>query len=91
MHPRITNLYCSDVLAPGGRVGIDPFFFYADAAEELKEVIAKKNHELVYLCPSISHPQDLHCTRPKPPSKRIRIHDLKYAGLDVASKLHLPL
>ena len=26
-------------------------------------------------------------SRPKPPKKTIRIHDLKYAGLDVASKL----
>lgn len=26
-------------------------------------------------------------SRPKPPNKPIRIHDLKYAGLDVASKL----
>lgn len=26
-------------------------------------------------------------SRPKPPSKPIRVHDLKYAGLDVASKL----
>ncbi|CAE5966212.1 unnamed protein product [Arabidopsis arenosa] len=65
---------------------LEQFFFYADAAEKLKEVIAKKNHELVYLGPSISHPQDLHCTRPKPPSKRIRIHDLKYAGLDRLTK-----
>uniref|UniRef100_A0A2N9EDQ7 Xaa-Pro aminopeptidase P n=1 Tax=Fagus sylvatica TaxID=28930 RepID=A0A2N9EDQ7_FAGSY len=71
--------WLNDALAPGGRVGIDPvsntlflkmaapnfleqFLFSSDAAEELKEAITTRNHELV-------------------------IHDLKYAGLDVASKL----
>lgn len=46
-----------------------------------------RNHELVYL-------HDLNLvdevwgeSRPKPPKKPIRIHDLKYAGLDIASKL----
>ncbi|KAH9689264.1 Aminopeptidase P2 [Citrus sinensis] len=79
--------WLNDVLAPGGRVGIDPFLFSSDAAEELKEAIAKKNHELVYL-------YDLNLvdviwmeSRPKPPNKPIRVHALKYAGLDVASKL----
>lgn len=63
------------------------FLFSSDAAEELKEAIAKKNHELVYL-------YDLNLvdviwmeSRPKPPNKPIRVHALKYAGLDVASKL----
>ncbi|KAL5783684.1 hypothetical protein ACOSP7_008713 [Xanthoceras sorbifolium] len=82
-----TSEWLNDVLAPGGRVGIDPFLLSSDAAEELKEAISKKNHELVYL-------YDLNLvdviwkeSRPKPPSKPIRVHDLKYAGLDVASKL----
>lgn len=79
--------WLNDALAPGGRVGIDPFLFSSDAAEELKEAITTRNHELVYL-------HDLNLvdeiwgeSRPKPPKKPIRIHDLKYAGLDVASKL----
>ncbi|KAM4108364.1 hypothetical protein ACB094_03G039800 [Castanea mollissima] len=82
-----TSEWLNDVLAPGGRVGIDPFLFSSDAAEELKQAIAMRNHELVYL-------HDLNLvdevwgeSRPKPPKKPIRIHDLKYAGLDVASKL----
>ncbi|KAK3200261.1 hypothetical protein Dsin_023676 [Dipteronia sinensis] len=82
-----TSEWLNDVLAPGGRVGIDPFLLSSDAAEELKEAISKKNHELVYL-------YDLNLvdgiwkeSRLKPPSKPIRVHDLKYAGLDVASKL----
>ncbi|XP_010464060.1 PREDICTED: probable Xaa-Pro aminopeptidase P isoform X2 [Camelina sativa] len=79
--------WIADVLAPGGRVGIDPFLFSADAAEELKEVIAKKNHELVYLYNVNLVDEIWKDSRPKPPSKQIRIHDLKYAGVDVASKL----
>ncbi|XP_002884508.2 probable Xaa-Pro aminopeptidase P [Arabidopsis lyrata subsp. lyrata] len=79
--------WVADVLAPGGRVGIDPFLFSADAAEELKEVIAKKNHELVYLYNVNIVDEIWKDSRPKPPSKQIGIHDLKYAGVDVASKL----
>ncbi|XP_010426246.1 PREDICTED: probable Xaa-Pro aminopeptidase P isoform X2 [Camelina sativa] len=79
--------WVADVLAPGGRVGIDPFLFSADAAEELKKVISKKNHELVYLYNVNLVDEIWKDSRPKPPSKQIRIHDLKYAGVDVASKL----
>jgi len=53
----------------------------------LKEVIAKKNHELVYLYNVNLVDEIWKDSRPKPPSRQIRIHDLKYAGLDVASKL----
>ncbi|CAF1938649.1 aminopeptidase P2 [Brassica napus] len=79
--------WVADVLASGGRVGIDPFLFSADAAEELKEAIAKKNHELVYLYNVNLVDEIWKYSRPKPPSKQIRVHDLKYAGVDVASKL----
>ncbi|CAH2055031.1 unnamed protein product, partial [Thlaspi arvense] len=79
--------WVADVLAPGGRVGIDPFLFSADAAEELKEAIAKKNHELVYLYDANLVDEIWKGSRPNPPSKQIRVHDLKYAGVDVASKL----
>lgn len=79
--------WVADVLASGGRVGIDPFLFSADAAEELKEAIAKKNHELVYLYNVNLVDEIWKDSRPKPPSKQIRVHDLKYAGVDVASKL----
>ncbi|XP_024019004.1 probable Xaa-Pro aminopeptidase P [Morus notabilis] len=78
--------WLSDVLAPGGRVGIDPFLFSADAAEELRDAIAKKNHELVFLYDTNLVDEIWKEARPKPPNKLIRVHDLKYAGLDVASK-----
>ncbi|KAF5746740.1 hypothetical protein HS088_TW06G00914 [Tripterygium wilfordii] len=79
--------WLNDVLAPGGRVGIDPYLFSFDAAEELKESISKRNLELVYLYNSNLVDEIWMKSRPKPPNKPIRVHDLKYAGLDVASKL----
>ncbi|KAK4748832.1 hypothetical protein SAY87_015418 [Trapa incisa] len=82
-----TSEWLNDVLAPGCRVGIDPFLFSFDVAEELKEAIAKKNHELVFLYNLNLVDEVWKGTRPKPPNKPIRIHDLKYAGLDAASKL----
>ncbi|GLT94930.1 hypothetical protein SLE2022_126410 [Rubroshorea leprosula] len=79
--------WLNSVLAPGGRVGIDPFLFSSDAAEELKEAIAKNNHELISLYDLNLVDEIWKELRPKPPNKPIRVHDLKYAGLDVASKL----
>ncbi|XVF06089.1 hypothetical protein REPUB_Repub06bG0018200 [Reevesia pubescens] len=82
-----TSEWLNDILAPGGRVGIDPFLFSYDAAEDLKEAISKKNLELVYLYDLNLVDEIWKESRPKPPNKPIRVHDLKYAGLDVVSKL----
>lgn len=82
-----TSEWLNEVLAPGARVGIDPFLFTSDAAEELKHVISKKNHELVYLYNSNLVDEIWKEARPEPPNKPVRVHDLKYSGLDVASKL----
>ncbi|KAF3454476.1 hypothetical protein FNV43_RR04923 [Rhamnella rubrinervis] len=82
-----TSEWLNEVLAPEGRVGIDPFLFSSDAAEELKEAIAKKNHELVFLSDLNLVDEIWRELRPKPPNKPVRVHDIKFAGLDVASKL----
>ncbi|MED6181984.1 Aminopeptidase P2, variant 2 [Stylosanthes scabra] len=82
-----TSEWLNDVLPPGGRVGIDPFLFTSDAAEELKQVISYNNHELVYLYNSNLVDEIWKDTRPPPPNKPVRVHDLKYAGLDVSLKL----
>ncbi|XP_043717201.1 aminopeptidase P2 [Telopea speciosissima] len=79
--------WLNDVLAPGCRVGIDPFLFSSDAAEELKELISKKNHELVYIYDFNLVDEIWKESRPKPPKKPVRVHDIHYAGLDVPSKL----
>jgi Xaa-Pro aminopeptidase len=63
------------------------FLFSSDAAEELKNAISDKNHELVLI-------RDLNLvdeiwgeSRPEPPKEPTRVHDIKYAGVDVPSKL----
>ncbi|KDP23512.1 hypothetical protein JCGZ_23345 [Jatropha curcas] len=79
--------WLNDVLSPGAKVGIDPFLFSFDAAEELKEAIARKNHKLVYLYDLNLVDEIWKESRPNPPNKPIRVHHLKYAGVDVVSKL----
>ncbi|OAY42282.1 aminopeptidase P2 isoform X2 [Manihot esculenta] len=79
--------WLNDVLPPGAKVGIDPFLFSFDAAEELKEAIAKKNHKLIFLYDTNLVDEIWNESRPKPPNKPIRVHDLKYAGVDAVSKL----
>ncbi|XP_010674747.2 aminopeptidase P2 [Beta vulgaris subsp. vulgaris] len=79
--------WLDDVLTPGSRVGIDPFLFSFDAAEELRDDISKKNHELVLLSKTNLVDEIWKESRPKPPSKPVRLHELKYAGVDVSWKL----
>ncbi|KAK6143916.1 hypothetical protein DH2020_024264 [Rehmannia glutinosa] len=73
-----TSEWLNGVMAPGSRIGIDP---------ELKEAISKKNHELVYLYDFNLVDEIWKDSRPKPPNRHVRVHDLKYAGVDVSSKL----
>ncbi|BAF21063.1 aminopeptidase P2 isoform X2 [Oryza sativa Japonica Group] len=82
-----TSEWLNEVLPSGCRVGIDPFLFSFDAAEELKDAISEKNHELVLI-------KDLNLvdeiwgeSRPEPPKEQTRVHGIKYAGVDVPSKL----
>ncbi|XP_073270444.1 aminopeptidase P2 [Primulina huaijiensis] len=82
-----TSEWLNNVLVPGCRIGIDPFLFSSNAADELKEAVSEKNHELVYLYDINLVDEIWKPSRPKPPKKHIRVHDLKYAGLDVSSKL----
>ncbi|XP_020096421.1 probable Xaa-Pro aminopeptidase P isoform X5 [Ananas comosus] len=81
-----TSEWLNDVLPAGCRIGIDPFLFSHDAAEELKEAISKKNHELI-LIKDFNLVDEIWKSRPKPPGKPTRVHDIKYAGVDVLSKL----
>ncbi|KAF8388025.1 hypothetical protein HHK36_026691 [Tetracentron sinense] len=65
----------------------EQFLFSSDAAEELKEAVSRKNHELVYLYDLNLVDEIWKQSRPKAPQGAIRVHDLKYAGVDVSSKL----
>ncbi|KAL6553528.1 Aminopeptidase P2 [Orobanche gracilis] len=85
-----TSEWLNGVLAPGSRVGIDPkvqFLFSSDSAYELKESISQKNNELVYVYDFNLVDEIWKESRPKPPNRHVRVHDLKYAGVDVSSKL----
>ncbi|MQL95792.1 hypothetical protein Taro_028464, partial [Colocasia esculenta] len=82
-----TGEWLNDVLAPGCRIGIDPFLFSCDAAEELKSAVSKNHHELVYLYDFNLVDKIWNDSRPKPPMEPIRVHDIRYAGVDVFTKL----
>jgi hypothetical protein len=63
------------------------FLFSFDAAEELKDSIANKNHELVLVQGMNLVDEIWGDARPNPPKEPTRVHDIKYAGIDVPSKL----
>lgn len=65
----------------------EQFLFSSDAAKEFKEDISKGNHELVLLYDFNLVDEIWKESRPTPPKEPIRLHDLKYAGVDVSSKL----
>ncbi|XP_050221362.1 aminopeptidase P2 [Mercurialis annua] len=79
--------WLNDVLPPGAKVGIDPFLFSFDVAVELKDAIAKRNHQLIYLYDMNLVDDIWKDSRPKPPKNPIRMHGIEYAGVDVVSKL----
>uniref|UniRef100_A0A452YGM1 Creatinase N-terminal domain-containing protein n=1 Tax=Aegilops tauschii subsp. strangulata TaxID=200361 RepID=A0A452YGM1_AEGTS len=79
--------WLNDVLPSGSRVGIDPFLFSSDAAEELKAAISDKNHELILIRDFNLVDEIWGESRPAPPNEPTRVHAIKYAGVDVASKL----
>lgn len=66
---------------------LEQFLFSSDAAEELKQEISKNNHELVFIYDYNLVDEIWGEARPKPAVKPIRVHDIKYAGVDVLSKL----
>ncbi|BBN15819.1 Xaa-Pro aminopeptidase [Marchantia polymorpha subsp. ruderalis] len=79
--------WCRDNLPEGSVVGVDPYLFTSDAFEELKRTLAEKNHSisLLYDCNLVD--QVWGSARPNPPSAPLRVHDIKYAGVDVSTKL----
>ncbi|KAL2942087.1 Aminopeptidase P2 [Bienertia sinuspersici] len=74
-------------LAPELALILEQFLFSFEAAEELREDISKKNHELILLSKTNLVDEIWKDSRPKPPSKHVRLHELKYAGVDVSLKL----
>lgn len=82
-----TSEWLKETLPEGARVGIDPFLFSADAGDELRRTLAEKDQELVLVYEDNLVDKVWGDGRPQPPSKSLRVHDLRYAGVDVATKL----
>lgn len=82
-----TTEWLNEVLPPGSKIGVDPFLFSYDTVEEMKEAVSNRNHELIFLYDCNLVDEIWGELRPKPPFKPIRVHDIKYGGVDVSSKL----
>eukprot|EP00252_Welwitschia_mirabilis_P023369 TRINITY_DN6584_c0_g1_i1.p1 TRINITY_DN6584_c0_g1~~TRINITY_DN6584_c0_g1_i1.p1 ORF type:complete len:717 (-),score=142.42 TRINITY_DN6584_c0_g1_i1:201-2351(-) len=79
--------WLTDVLSPGSSVGIDPFLLSSEATEELKQTLSRKSHKLVYLYDCNLVDEIWKDNRPRLPNAPARVHDIKFAGLDVPTKL----
>ncbi|KAF3785657.1 putative Xaa-Pro aminopeptidase P [Nymphaea thermarum] len=82
-----TAEWLNEILMPGCRIGIDPFLFSSDSAEELREVLLKKNLELIFIYNFNLVDEIWDELRPSPPIEPMRVHSIKYAGLDISSKM----
>jgi Xaa-Pro aminopeptidase len=60
--------------------------FSSEAASELKRYLLEKDHDLI-LHKSNLVDEIWGSGRPNLPSSQLRVHDIKYAGIDVTSKL----
>ncbi|CAM6120396.1 unnamed protein product [Calypogeia fissa] len=76
-----------DNMPEGSKVGIDPYVFSSDAYEELKRTVAGKDHTIVLISETNLVDQVWGRERPSPPSSPLRLHDMKFAGVDAPTKL----
>jgi Xaa-Pro aminopeptidase len=72
-------------LSAGAKLGYDPWLHTSAAAEKLREACATAGAELIAVN---DNPIDvLWHDRPPPPTARVALHDIKYAGESAADKL----
>ncbi|KAH6556558.1 hypothetical protein KP509_1Z170800 [Ceratopteris richardii] len=76
-----------DQLKPASVIGIDPFLFSMEAARELEHCLSSKNHKLSLLQGANLVDDVWGNDRPKLPTSQLRVHDLRFAGVDVSTKL----
>ncbi|KAI5077889.1 hypothetical protein GOP47_0007713 [Adiantum capillus-veneris] len=76
-----------DQLNPGASVAIDPLLFSIEAARELERCLLSRDQKLVLLEGSNLVDDVWGDARPKLPTSPLRVHDLKFSGVDVATKL----
>ncbi|MBN8983977.1 MAG: aminopeptidase P family protein [Rhizobiales bacterium] len=78
--------WLAERLAPGDRLGFDPWLHTTAAAERLAAAVAKAGAELVAV---ERNPVDtVWHERPAPPLGPVSIHDAKFAGVSPADKLN---
>jgi Xaa-Pro aminopeptidase len=78
--------WLAEHLAPGDRLGFDPWLHTTAAAERLAAACAKAGAELIAV---ERNPVDaVWRERPAPPLGPVSIHDAKFAGIPVADKLN---
>ena len=82
--------WLSTELPPSSRVGIDPFVHTVFETRELEAALAKRDQALV---PLAANPVDAvwGAARPAAPTAPLRVHDLAFAGEDVAGKVQRTL
>jgi hypothetical protein len=68
-------------------VGCEQYVITGDASEELKRTIGAKDHSLVLITDINLVDQVWGPERPSPPKSPLRLHDIKYAGVDTPTKL----
>lgn len=61
--------------------------FSSDAYEELKRTLGAKNHTIALIPETNLVDQVWGSERPSPPSSPLRLHDMKFAGVDTPTKL----
>ncbi|CAM6126647.1 unnamed protein product [Calypogeia fissa] len=75
-----------DNMPEGSKVRIDPYLFLSDAYEELKRTVAGKDHTIVLISETNLVDQVWGRERLSPPSSPLRLHDMKFAGVDTPTK-----
>lgn len=65
----------------------EQFLFSSDAGDELKRTLAGKDQELVLVYEDNLVDKVWGKARPNPPLAPLRVHELQYAGMKVATKL----
>lgn len=79
--------YGISVLSPESFVVWEQYLFSSDASEELKRTLAARDHTVVLIAETNLVDQVWGSERPSPPTSPLRLHDIKFAGVDTPTKI----